>query len=303
MNYTVEVVHVNVRSGTKGSFHTMSSTRSVGAYGFRLEGAGQRLLVPAPPDWPLIRVVQEVAEPAPPPSLEIGDQHATVPLIGGGMVTVDRHPPQAVFKVPHHLTEDEIAHPYLGPIAALHAHWLGRQAFHGGAMVVGDRAWGVLGRRQAGKSSLLAEAQRRGVPVLADDLLVFEGRNVFAAPRSLDLRQPAALHFGSGRLLGVVGQRERWRVELTPVPVCLPLAGWIFLRWGPEPGTELIGIRDRLVWLAASRTVKVDSSDPAPLLRLAALPALQLTGLKRWETLSPLFDSLLETIAGLETPV
>lgn len=280
----------------------MSSTRSVGAYGFRLEGAGQRLLLPARPDWPLIRVIQEVAEPAPPPSLEIGDQHAIVPLIGGGMVTVDRHPPQAVFKVRHQLTEDELAHPYLGPIAALHAHWLGRQTFHGGAMVVGDRAWGVLGRRQSGKSSLLAEAERRGIPVLADDLLVVESRTVFAGPRSLDLRQPAALHFGAGRLLGVVGQRERWRVELAPVPLCLPLAGWIFLRWGSAPKTEALGVKDRLVWLAASRTVRVDSADPAPLLHLAALPAVQHTLLKQWEAISPLFDSLLETIGGLEKP-
>ena len=278
----------------------MSSTRSVGAYGFRLEGAGQRLLLPVPPEWPLISVIQEVAEASPPPGLEIGDQHATVPLIGGGMAIVDRLPPQAVFRVLDQLTEDEIAHPYLGPIAALHAHWLGRQTFHGGALVVADRAWGVLGGRQAGKSSLLAEAERLGFPVLADDLLVLEGRNVFAGPRSLDLRQPAALHFGAGRPLGVVGQRERWRVDLAPVPLSVPLAGWIFLQWGPPPGTEPIAIRDRLVRLAVSRTVKV-SSDPAPLLRLAALPAVQLTGPKRWETLSPLFEGLLETIAGLET--
>lgn len=286
-----------------GSCETMSSIRSVGAYGFRLEGAGQRLLLPAEPDWPLIRVIQEVTEPAPAPSLEIGDQHATVPLIGGGTVIVDRRPPQAVFRVAHLLTEDEIAHPYLGPIAALHGHWLGRQTLHGGAMMIGDRAWGILGRRESGKSSLLAEAASRGVPIVADDLLVLEGRNVFAGPRSLDLRRPAALHFGAGRLLGVVGRRERWRMELPPVPLCLPLAGWIFLRWGPGPGIEAIDVSDRLVWLAANRTVRVESSDPAPLLRLAALPAVQLTGAKRWEALSPLFDSLLETIAGLETNI
>ena len=285
------------------SIESMSSTQSVGAYGFRLEGAGQRLLLPAPPDWPVIRVMQELKEPAAPPSIEIGDQQAIVPLIGGGMVLIDRHPPQALFKVPHLLTEDELAHPYLGPIAAVHAHWLGRQTFHGGAMVVGDNAWGVLGRREAGKSSLLAEAVRRGIPVMADDLLVVEGLNLFAGPRSLDLRQPAAVHFGAGQLLGVVGQRERWRVELGPVPVCLPLAGWILLRWGSGHGAEPIAVTDRLVWLAASRTVKVASSDPAPLLRLSALPAVQLTGLKEWDTLAPLFESLLETIEGLETPM
>lgn len=280
----------------------MSSSRSVGAYGFRLAGAGERLLLPAPPDWPLISVVQELADPGPPPKLEIGDEHATVPLIGGGMITIDRQPPKAVFRVPQHLTEDELAHPYIGPVAALHAHWLGRPTLHGGAMVIGDKAWGVLGRRNSGKSSLLAEAVRRRIPVVADDLLVVEGQDVFAGPRSLDLRQSAALHFGAGRLLGIVGQRERWRVELAPVPVRLPLAGWIFLRWGDEPGTNLVGINERLVWLAASRTVRLDSADPAPLLPLAALPAVQVTVLQEWQELPPLFDSLLDTISGLEIP-
>ena len=285
------------------SNETTSATQSVGAYGFQLEGAGQRLLLPVPAEWPVIRLIQEVADSDQPQTLNIGDQRATVPLIGGGVVIVDRHPPQAVFNVPHELSEDEIAHPYLGPIAALHAHWLGMQTFHGGAMVVGNTAWAVLGRRQAGKSSLLAEAERRGVPVLADDLLVVKGRNVFAGPRSLDLREHAAVHFGAGRPLGVVGQRERWRLDLAPVPPCLPLAGWVFLQWGRVTGIRPMAIRDRLVQLAVSRTVKVASTDPAPLLRLAALPAVQLTGLKQWETLSPLFEALLETIGGLETPV
>jgi hypothetical protein len=247
-------------------------------------------------------VVQERADSAAPPSLEIGSDRAVVPLICGGTIVIERHPPRAVIKVPKRLTEDEIAHPYLGPIAAVHAQWLGRQNFHGGALVAGDRAWGVLGARETGKSSLLAEAVRRGVPVLTDDLLVVEGENVFTGPRSIDLRQSAAVHFGFGRQLGIVGQRERWRVELPPVPASFRLAGWVFLEWGRAPRMDAIGLRDRLARLAASRTVRVESADPAPLLRLAAMPAVQLTGLKRWEDLPSLFDSLLETIAALGKP-
>ncbi|MFN2485537.1 MAG: hypothetical protein ABR609_02830 [Acidimicrobiia bacterium] len=278
----------------------MSALRAVGAYGFRLEGAGKQLLLPVRADWPVIRLSQEVTELSSGPKLEIGDHHATIPLIGGGLVEVERHPPGAAFRVPHQLSEDEIAHPYLGPVAALHAHWLGRQNFHGGAMLIGDRAWGVLGRRQAGKSSLLAEAVRRGMPVLADDLLIVDGLDAFAGPRSLDLRETAAHHFGVGRPLGAVGRRERWRIDLGRVPLCVPLAGWIFLRWGPVPASEPVAMRDRLSWLAASRTVKVDASDPAQLLRLASLPAIELTGLQRWESLSPLFESLLVAIARLQ---
>jgi hypothetical protein len=275
----------------------------VGAYGFRLEGVGHRLLLPAQPEWPSIRISQEVAEPVARTPLEIRNEEATVPLIGGGSIFIERSPPTALLSLDHELIEDEIAHPYLGPIASVHAHWLGRQTFHGGGMVMGDAAWGVLGRRDAGKSSLLAEAARRGVPVLSDDLLVLDGEIVFAGPRSLDLRKPAADHFGVGRPLGLVGQRERWRVELPAVPGSLQLKGWVFLEWGPAPRAEVLGLKERLVRLAASRTVRVHSADPAPLLSLASLPAVLLTGTKRWEDLPDLFKSLLETIAGLAPPV
>jgi hypothetical protein len=277
----------------------------VGAYGFRLEGAGRRLLLPAHPNWPSIHVEQQVENVSgqAPPHLQIDDTQATVPLIGGGRIDIFRRPPRAVFRLSHELTEDQIAHPYLGPIASVHAHWLGRQTFHGGTIMVGNGAWGVLGRREAGKSSLLAEAVRRGIAVLADDLLVLEGQSVFAGPRSLDLREAAADHFDVGRPLGVVGQRERWRVELPPVPPSLPLVGWVFLRWGPAPRMEVLGLRDRLVRLASNRTVRVGSADPAPLLSLATLPAVQVTATKRWENLPGLFGSLLDTIAGLEKPV
>ena len=279
-----------------------SRARPVGAYGFRLEGAGQRLLLPAQPGWPSIRLSQEIVERVAPPALEIGSEHATVPLICGGKILIDRDPPAATLKLPHRLTEDQIAHPYLSPIASVHAHWLGRQTFHGGGIVIEERAWGVLGQREAGKSSLLAEAVRQGVPVLTDDLLVTDGPNVFAGPRSVDLREPAAHHFGVGRPLGVVGRRERWRVELPTVPPSFPLAGWVFLRWGQTPGAKTLGLKDRLSRLAANRTVRVGSADPGPLLRLAALPALELTAVKRWDALPDLFESLLEAIVGLESP-
>lgn len=169
-------------------------------------------------------------------------------------------------------------------------------------MVIGDRAWGVIGRREAGKSTLLAEADRRGIAVLADDLLIVDGGDAFAGPRSLDLRETAAEHFGAGRPLGVVGRRERWRIDLGPVAVRVPLAGWIFLRWGSVPLAGHVAVRERLSWLAANRTVKIDSSDPAALLRLASLPAVELTGLQRWESLAPLFEDLLVAIDRLETP-
>jgi hypothetical protein len=248
----------------------------------------------------LIRVVQHVSEPLFEPKLEIGDRRAIVPLIGGGRATVNRDPPEAVFNLQRLLSEDEIAHPYLGPVAALHAHWLGRATFHGGALLLGERAFGLLGSRQAGKSSLLAEANRRGIPVLADDLLVVEGQNVFAGPRSLDLREPAARHFGMGRPLGVTGLRERWRVDLEEVPNRAPLAGWIFLN-SSAATIRPVGAAERLAWLASNRSVKVNPADPSPLLGLAALPAIELSRADTWNELSELFDALVEAISRPET--
>ena len=272
-----------------------------GAYGFRLTGIGRQLLLPVPSKWPSIHLTQQRVDSGPSASLKIGPEQAIVPLLGGGTAIVDRDPPQAVFKVSHQLSEDELAHPYLGPIAALHAHWLGRQVLHGGALAIGQRAWGILGPRQAGKSSLLAEAVRRGITVMADDLLVVEGKRLFAGPRSLDLRQTAALHFKAGRELGIVGRRGRWRLELDPAPLHLPLAGWIFLEWGPLAGIERLPMVESLRRLLMTRTVKVEASDPAPWLDLAALPTFRYTGPRDWTALAPVFDALLETIAGLET--
>ena len=54
------------------------------------------------------------------------------------------------------------------------------------ALAVGGRALGVVGTREAGKSSTLAWLAVAGTEVLCDDLLVIDGQSTFKGPRTID---------------------------------------------------------------------------------------------------------------------
>ena len=94
--------------------------------------------------------------------------------------------------MPAPLSADELVHPFLAPAAALFAHWHGREGLHGGALALGGTAWGVIGDRLGGKSSLLAALAVSGTDVVCDDVLVLDGREVYPGPRTVDLREDAA---------------------------------------------------------------------------------------------------------------
>jgi hypothetical protein len=186
-----------------------------------------------------------------------------------------------------------LVHPYLGAAASVVACWLGRESFHGGAFLSGGEAWGVLGSRTAGKSSLLAWLHREGRAIVADDLLVLDGLNVFAAPRTLDLRRETAEYLELGEPLGWVGARERWRIELAPVPPSVRLAGWISLAWGET--VELVPLRgrERLSRLGAQLTIGELPTHAAALMELAGLPSFELRRPMDWEGFEAAGDALL----------
>ena len=100
------------------------------------------------------------------------------------------------------------------------------------ALAVDDRALGVVGTREAGKSSTLAWLALAGTEVLCDDLLVIDGRSTFTGPRSIDLREDAAERLGAGEAIGVTGARERGRLRLAPAGDRRVLAGFVFLARG-----------------------------------------------------------------------
>jgi hypothetical protein len=273
--------------------------RPLGAYGLRLEGldAAARLLSGAEPSWPRL-LVEARAEPMTEGPDELTPDHASFRLRTGGRVDVDRDEGRAVISTSRPLGALEIVHPYLAPIAAVMAYWLGRESFHGGAARFGDAAWGILGERDSGKSTLLAQLGRSGTDVISDDQLVVEDEVCFAGPRSIDLRRGAAERFEETDELGVVGARERWRVQLGPVPTQLRLGGWIYLEWGDELALVEVSGSQRLELLGRHRGLTIPSRDPSRLLDLAALPSFVLRRPKEWSSLAPGADLLRHTLAG-----
>jgi hypothetical protein len=293
------------------------------AYGLEFHGAvlGSEsvpagLLAPDAPGLPRVEILHErepVGERERAGELEpiIDHQRARFRLADGVRVlSMSRAGARAVFHGPP-LAPDQLVHPYLGRVASVYSRWVGREAFHGGALIGEGGAWPVLGASQGGKSTLLAAFVARGGEVLADDLVVVEGNRVFAGPRCVDLRGPAAEGLPGGLPLTAVREGTRWRVSLGAVARCLPLAGWVFLSWGKRLELRRIGPADCLGRLAAWRARRQLFSDPAQMLALAGVPAFVLSRPRSWAALPATLDCLVNVLRGhpaagpapvLETP-
>ncbi len=264
-----------------------------GAYGLRLSGldGAERVLQAAPPSWPELaierrpgRATQELDT--------VSDDEALFVLRNGGEVAVERSPLRATFTMPVEVSDVELVHPYLAPVAAVAGRWRGRESLHAGSYATAAGAWGLLGGRESGKSSTLAALALAGNAVVCDDLIVLDGPRVLAGPRSVDLRADAARRLGVGEELGLVGARERWRLALDPVEPASRLLGWIFLGWGERLELEPVPAGDRLRRIAAARSLRVPPRDPGELLRLAALPGWELRRPRGWEHVAPAIELL-----------
>jgi hypothetical protein len=264
----------------------------------RLSGLeeARALLVPAVEGWPEFELTNRV-EPGPYGDLEhVSPEKAELRLKTGGRLFIDRSG-RAQFVTPRPLSPDELVHPYLAPVASIVAHWLGRESVHAGAFVVDGAVWGVVGDRESGKSSTLARLALDGVRVVADDMLILEGTAVLAGPRAIDLRREPAARLQVGSSIGVAGSRERWRLELGPVPEGLELKGWIHLAWGDEVEAVPVEGRDRVERLLDQRGARLPSLSPAVLLELASLPSWEVRRPRVWETLEETADCLRQ-LAG-----
>lgn len=139
-----------------------------------------------------------------------------------------------------HPTEpDALPHPMVTTAVGLVARRAGFLHLHAGALVVEGRAWGVVGTREAGKSTLVATAAMLDVPVLSDDaLFVTPVGTVDVGPRCVDLRAPAADALASEVTLVPVRGGERHRMTLPALTGQFPLAGLVVLdvadRWNIE---------------------------------------------------------------------
>jgi hypothetical protein len=122
-------------------------------------------------------------------------------------------------------------------VALLH----GRQALHAAAVATRAGAIAITARSGGGKSTLLAELLRGGLPLLADDILALEPQRD-GAPLAHPAPPLVTLPAGAGESTPALGktiavlEQERWlAVPTQPTP--MPLAAIVLLdRHGDPPG-------------------------------------------------------------------
>ena len=270
-----------------------------GAYGFRVNGVdpARHLLVDVPAEWPSLTLRSRLGfDPGQPARV---DQNMARLRVHDGLLEIDRRRGEAVFTGRSRPTAEALVHPHLAPVAAIAARWRRRESFHAGAVILGDGAWAVMGAKGAGKSSLLAWLALGGHSVVTDDLLVIdEHANALAGPRSIDLRESGARRLGVGESLGVVGARERYRMVLDAVPAAVPLRGFIRLAWGGPATVTPVPPAWRPAELAAQRAVRLVPRDPDLLVKLSALPMVELRRPCEWGRAADAADRLLCALAG-----
>lgn len=270
-----------------------------GVYGLRVTGLDDAagLLNVAPPDWPEFGVERCIDPRDPAPEVQgIHERFALLPLLPEGRLAVDRDRATARFTTTAALSDAAVVHPYLAPVAAIAAAWEGGVGFHGGGFVVDGGAWLVLADAASGKSSLLAVLHARGVPIVADDLVIVRDGKVLAGPRCIDLRRDAASRLGMGWAIGVAGGRERWRIRTASVEPELPVRGFVDLRWG-DVAVDDVDASDRLATLARNLAVVRTAHDRGRLLEFVGLPMVRFT---RPRDFARIRTSAAELLAGVE---
>jgi hypothetical protein len=298
-----------VSEGVREDAATMPSSRDAdgpdrssaldGAWGVRFPGlAGPGLpLNEAPTTWPPVAVdVRVQAHPG--SQVEWSRDRARHSLLGGHQIDIRRHPLAVELVLARPTAPECVIAPHLTSAASTIATWMGRAAIHGGAFLHDGGAWALLGDKGHGKSTTLGWLATAGVPIITDDLVVSDAGQVLAGPRCVDLRPEPAREMNAGRDLGVVGTRERWRVDVPACPASSPLRGWIFLEWGPEIALERLAPIERMSRLARHRALAVAWEDPGMLLDLATRPAFVWRRPNGWCNVEPAIARLLAQIVG-----
>lgn len=279
---------------------TPSTTRA-GAYGLTVDAVdvdGRPAGLQPVPDslqWPTIEIRVRPANGDRPPAHAMDAASATVLLIEGEHLEADRTTARATYYLRDGWTGHEIVHPYLAGAASVFSAWHGRMAFHGGGVVVDGRVWGVLGRKEAGKTTVLSLLHARGVEIVADDLLVIEdGTTVLAGPRCLDLRPPTMDHLARhapAMSATRVRDGERYRLTLPPVELRLPFAGWVLLEDGAD--IEMRGVPARQRFAAVSGEHRVAGHNHRDFLTLLSAPTWVLTRPRAFDVMPTALDLLL----------
>jgi hypothetical protein len=272
-------------------------SRALGAYGLRLSGVDgiDGFLVDAPEGWVPLEVIRR-AGPVETDEGWTAPQRAEFVTLSGGLIQLDIGCGEAILTAPSLPSAEEVVHPYLSSVGAMTAYLQGQESFHAGAVALDGGAWAIVGDREAGKSSTLAFFATQGVPIVCDDMLVLRGGTALAGPRSIDLRRDAAESLGLGDPIGVVGTRERWRLQVATIEPELELRGWVFLEWGDELEVAPVSASERLMRLRRARGALLPPTDPSALLELARLPGLALRRPRNLDLLPATLKALTEAV-------
>lgn len=265
---------------TSATLGAVSGTGHSAAYGFRIVVAGAEEplpgLVAAEEGAETAHVACEVG-PIEADLVEAGEQRVTLAVARGLWIDVVRATNAVTIRVPERPEPAGLVHPLLTAPLAILNRWRGRAGLHAGAVVHDGGAIVVCGHQGAGKSSTLAACAHRGLPVVSDDLVVVDGADVLAGPACVDLRPDVARRYADAEPLGIIGQRERFRLPTPAAPPRTPLRAVVLLEWADEAEPEAIP----LTLLERAELVHaLDYAAVAGLPRGAAL--LDLLGLPMW---------------------
>ena len=272
------------------------------AYGVRVEGLGRPadLALRGAEAWPVIHFRTELTDDPLALVSKVGENDATI-VNPAATLLVDRGRAEVRIRSATPVPEADLVHPCLWPVAAVFARWRGAETLHAGAFVPdgGAGAWAVMSDSGGGKTSFLAMLAQTGVEVLADDLLVIEGGDCVAGPRSLDLRPEVAEQLRlSARITTPVRSTSRRRLSLAPCEARWPVAGFIELGWGDRVAVERLEPVAALAALARHRRVRGLGTGFAQLLDLVDRPVLRLTRPRGWAYADDVAQRLMEILGA-----
>jgi hypothetical protein len=268
------------------------------AYGFSIDGIdSDALTLIDPGSLPTLHIGQ-TTEPCPVDDLVVRDDSAVLHWLYG-VIVMERRTMSVTYHADPPLDAEELVHPCLWPAAALAARWQGHETLHGGGFLDdAGGAWVVVGDSGDGKSSLLGSLAIQGTPILADDLVVIDGRHCFAGPRCIDLLDESAQGLGVADATRTVRWSKRQRLLLDPVQARVPLRGFIHLGWDTRIDVRPVPPADRPALLSAQRRVSDLGVDPVALLDLSGLPALTLRRPRDWTSQREATGALLAAVAN-----